>query len=191
MLTATDGDSFHPGGYWGVIHEMKEAAAIQKRFGLYAHSNQPVHDTLWIAKKAGCHGLADKYLRRVMAELYQQHGYAGDEDNGEMSAWYVLSALGLYQLEPGNPAYVLGSPAVREARVRLNDGRTLLIATRNQSMENVYVSSILWTVPGGEARKITDYIILHKELMGGGNLTFVMSPRPLQDSFGTAGPASA
>jgi predicted alpha-1,2-mannosidase len=188
MLTATDGPNFRIGGYWGVTHEMQEAAAIQKRFGLYAHSNQAVHDTLWIAKKAGCHSVADKYLRRTMAELYQLKGYAGDEDNGEMSAWYVLSALGFYQLEPGSSAYVLGSPAVRQAKIRFSNGRTLVIMTQNQSIENVYVTSILWTAPDGRVRKITDNSILHEDLIGGGNLSFVMSPTPLQDSSWTAIP---
>merc|ERR1719491_2419291 len=112
MLEYTWGVSYTVGGYGEVIHEMREAAATQPDFGYYNHGNQPVHHILWVAKKAGCTALADKYLRKVLSKLYTVEGYAGDEDNGEMAAWYVLAALGFYQLEGAKDELILGSPAV-------------------------------------------------------------------------------
>merc|ERR1711935_446763 len=102
------GPVYRISGYQRVIHEMEEAEALKADFGLYAHSNQPVHQVLWVAKKAGCNEVADAYLRKVMRKLYTLEGWPGDEDNGEMGAWYVLSALGIFQLEGAKDELVLG-----------------------------------------------------------------------------------
>jgi len=99
MMTHVSGQAYDVGSYGNDIHEMMELAAIHQDFGLYAHNNQPVHHVLYVAKKAGCNSVADKYLRKVMNKLYTTNGWAGDEDNGEMASWYVLSALGIYSLE--------------------------------------------------------------------------------------------
>merc|ERR1719512_716369 len=133
MMHKTRGDLFHVGGYGSVIHEMREAKAIQGDFGLYAHSNQPVHHVLWIAKKAGCNDIGDLYLRKVMRKLYTPKGWSGDEDNGEMASWYVLAALGIFQLEPGKDEMVLGSPSLVQGTVDLPHGQKLTVATENQS----------------------------------------------------------
>ncbi|CAK0806155.1 unnamed protein product, partial [Prorocentrum cordatum] len=105
-------------------------------FGMYNHCNQPSHEVLWVAKKAGCDELADKYLRRVMDKLYTTEGWCGDEDNGEMGAWYVLprpSALGIYSLEGAKDELVLGSPAVAFASLRLpGDRGHLTVVAKNQ-----------------------------------------------------------
>merc|ERR1712194_396498 len=181
MLTKTTGDAFHVGGYWYVIHEMEEAKATQPEFGLYNHGNQPVHQVLWLAKKAGCHELADKYLRKVMSTLYTVHGWAGDEDNGEMAAWYVLSSLGIFQLEGAKDELVLGSPAVVRATVALPAGKKLQIETENQAESHVYVQKVQWTATGCTPREIKDSTLKYTELMGGGELTFTLGPQPLPD----------
>merc|ERR1719384_2869694 len=139
MLSHTQPPAFKVGGYGSVIHEMREAAATQPEFGYYNHGNQPVHHVLWVAKKAGCTELADRYLRKVMQLLYTLKGWAGDEDNGEMGAWYVLASLGIYQLEGGKDEVVLGSPSLLRASVALAHGKMLQIKTEQQSYENVYV----------------------------------------------------
>mmetsp|Transcript_15833 Transcript_15833/g.42718 ORF Transcript_15833/g.42718 Transcript_15833/m.42718 type:complete len:760 (+) Transcript_15833:78-2357(+) len=189
MLTHTSGPAFHVGGYGNVIHEMMEAAAIQPNFGLYAHSNQPVHHILWVAKRAGCSDVADQYLRKVMRNLYTVRGWAGDEDNGEMASWYVLSALGIYSLEGGKDEMVLGSPAVVSATVHLPRGRTLKVTTKNQTEGNVYVQSVMWTPSGRVSRPVTD-VLRYTELMGGGTLTFTMAgaPKPPSVPRSTADP---
>merc|ERR1712224_87995 len=137
MLTTRTGDAYHAGGYSWIIHEQKEAKALFDRgFGYYAHNNQPVHHVLWLAKKAGCNKIADLYLRRTMAEMYTLRDYPGDEDNGEMAAWYVLSALGFYQLENAADELIVGSPVVSEATVSLAEGRTLRVTTQGQSKKS-------------------------------------------------------
>jgi predicted alpha-1,2-mannosidase len=174
MLTQTTGPAFHVGGYGGVIHEMKELAAIQADFGLYAHNNQPVHHVLWVAQKAGCNEVAETYLRRVVSKLYTTRGWAGDEDNGEMASWYVLSALGLYSLEGAKDELVIGSPAVVGAVVRLPRGRVLQVTVENQAKDNVRVQSVTWTPTGGLPRAVTSNTLRYTELMGGGTLAFTM-----------------
>merc|ERR1712183_269336 len=102
-IEKTEGDLFYkPGGYGGAIHEMKEAAALDTSLGFYSQPNQPAHHMLYVAASAGCTALAQKTLRRAMAETYSVHGWCGDEDNGEMSSWYLLSSLGIYSLVPGS-----------------------------------------------------------------------------------------
>jgi len=174
MLTHTSGEAYHVGGYGQVIHEMEELAAIQADFGLYAHNNQPVHHILWVAKKAGCGQLADEYLRKVMSKLYTLRGWAGDEDNGEMASWYVLSALGIYALEGGKDELVLGSPAVVSATVRLPGNKTLRVVTENQGEANVHVQQVMWEPAGGSLAVLDAPVLKYTELMRGGKLTFAM-----------------
>merc|ERR1719387_1880784 len=131
-MTARSGEAFRPGSYGWSIHEMTELEAIQKDFGLYSHNNQPAHEVLWIAKKAGCDEVADKYLRQVMQKLYTEDGWSGDEDNGEMASWYILSALGLYSLEGAKDEMVLGSPSIKHATVKLTNNKVLTVDTKNQ-----------------------------------------------------------
>jgi len=157
-----------------IAHEVVEAWTISKRFGQYAHNNQPAHEMLWIAKKAGCNDLADEFLRRVLDELYTLDGYSGDEDNGEMAAWYVLASLGLYQLEHGSLEIVLGSPAVVRASIVLPGDRTLRIITENQSRDNVSVKRVWWTPATGPQIEIKDNRLKLDELYQGGELRFVM-----------------
>jgi predicted alpha-1,2-mannosidase len=99
---------FRVGVYGTVIHEMTEMACAG--FGQYAHSNQPVHHVLYLFAHAGRPDLTRKWVDRVQRELYSPHSLPGDEDNGEMAAWHVLSALGLFPTCPGRPAWTLGTP---------------------------------------------------------------------------------
>ena len=142
------------GGFDQVIHGMQEAQAIQKDFGLYAQSNQPVHHILWIAKKAGCNDIGDLYLRKVMRKLYTKRGWSGDEDNGEMASWYVLASLGVFQLEGAKDELVLGSPSLVRGQVDVPKGQMLTVATVNQSDANVHVQKVTWQPTGGQQRDI-------------------------------------
>ena len=107
---------FEVGVYKQEIHEMSEMAAV--RFGQYAHSNQPSHHILYMFTKGGRPDLTQKWVRRVLDELYTPDTFCGDEDTGATAAWYVLSSLGLYTLCPGKPEWVLGSPLWQSAEVR-------------------------------------------------------------------------
>jgi predicted alpha-1,2-mannosidase len=107
---------FEVGVYHQEIHEMSEMAAV--RFGQYAHSNQPSHHILWMFTIGGRPDLTQKWVRKVLDELYSPENFAGDEDTGSMAAWYVLASLGLYTLCPGKPEWMLGSPMWQKAEVR-------------------------------------------------------------------------
>lgn len=115
-----------------------------------------------------------------MDEMYTLGGWPGDEDNGEMASWYVLSALGLYQLEGAADELVLGSPAVMRADLVLPNGRALLVTTANQAKENVYVQAVMWTPTGGTERLVTGSRLKFTEVMAGGGLHFVLGSSPPQ-----------
>ena len=123
---------YRVGPYPEEIHEMTEMSMVD--FGQYAHCNQPSHGILWFYALAGRPGMTETLTRRVLDELYSPgvDGFCGDEDNGEMGAWYVWAALGLYPFCPGSPDYVLGSPLFPEITVESGDGRSLTVqATGN------------------------------------------------------------
>ncbi|TYT23654.1 glycoside hydrolase family 92 protein [Luteimonas viscosa] len=163
------------GSYGRVIHEMTEARDV--RMGMYAHSNQPSHHIPWMYVAAGQPWKAQRISREVMRRLYLGseigQGYPGDEDNGEMSAWYLFSMMGLYPLRMGAPEYVIGSPAFDRVDLRLDNGRTLSVVARNNGPENVYVQSL--TLNG---RPWDQAWLRHADIAQGGTLEFTMGPAP-------------
>lgn len=107
---------FEVGTYGFEIHEMTEMALDP--FGQYAHSNQPVHNYLFLYALCGEPEKTSHWVRRVAAELYSPDEFPADEDNGEMAAWYIFACLGLYPFCPGRPEYVRFDPVVRAAEIR-------------------------------------------------------------------------
>ncbi|MGH3858563.1 GH92 family glycosyl hydrolase [Actinokineospora sp.] len=181
---ATPETGKHPGSYRRVIHEMTEARDV--RMGQYGHSNQPAHHIPYLYTQAGHPARAQEKVRDVLARLYQGseigQGYVGDEDNGEMSAWFLFSALGFYPLRVGSPTYVIGSPLFPRAVVRLENGRELVVTAANHGRRNVYVQSLR---VNGEPYGLT--YISHEVLTDGARLDFEMGPEP--SDWGT-GPAA-
>jgi putative alpha-1,2-mannosidase len=100
-------------------------------------------------------------------------GLCGNDDAGQMSAWYIFSALGFYPVTPGSPFYALGSPLVKEAKIHLENGVEFRVKTKNQSEKNVFVKSI--TLNG---KVIVNSLLSHHELMKGGEIIFEMSDSP-------------
>ena len=137
---------FEVGSYGQEIHEMSEMAAVN--FGQYAHSNQPVHHVLYLFSVAGRRDRTQYWVHRVLNELYSPDTFAGDEDTGSMSAWYVLGALGLFSHCPGKPDWTLGTPLFPEANISLSNGRTLRIEARPRRsgafLGNVTVNGTKW-----------------------------------------------
>ena len=156
---------FACGGYSQEIHEITEMAVAD--FGQYAHSNQPVHHVLFLYAVSGRMDRLQFETRRILEEYYQPTTLPGDEDNGEMAAWYVLCSLGFYPLCPGRAEYVLASPLFPLATVSLPNGKTLNIVAKGTGR---YVSSVRWN--GTEHRSS---VILHSKLIEGGTLEFTMS----------------
>jgi predicted alpha-1,2-mannosidase len=165
---------FEIGAYGFEIHEMTEMACAD--FGQYAHSNQPVHHVLYLYAAAGRPWRTQQAVRRVMEELYTPDTFAGDEDNGEMSAWYVLSSLGLFPLCPGHPSWVLGSPLFRRATVRLESGKALVIEANGNSPTAVYVAHTRLN-----GKSVDKAWVHHATISDGGTLSFDMVDQAVEE----------
>ncbi|MFG2286628.1 GH92 family glycosyl hydrolase [Streptomyces sp. NPDC048595] len=163
------------GSYGDVIHEMTEAR--DTRMGMYGHSNQPSHHIAYTYDAAGRPWKAQQKVREALSRLYLGseigQGYPGDEDNGEMSAWYVFSSLGFYPLVMGQGEYAVGSPLFTKATIHLENGRDLVVKAPRNSARNVYVQSL--RVNG---KPWNSTALPHKLLARGGTLEFAMGPHP-------------
>lgn len=169
MMTASP--VYHLGS-WGLHHEQVEM--VQNCFGQYEHNNQPVHHVMYMFKRAGCPELGQKWLRYGMRTLYGPDvGYSGDEDNGEMASWFVLSAMGLYQLIPADTLYEIGSPLFESVTVGLGGNKTLEILAPGNSDETPYVASVHWN-----GKPVPSLRIDFNQLRQGGKLVFNMSSDP-------------
>jgi predicted alpha-1,2-mannosidase len=162
---------FHVGVYGTEIHEMSEMAAVP--FGQYAHSNQPVHHLLYLFSHAGRPDLAQLWVRKVMQTLYTPDTFAGDEDTGSMSAWFVLSALGFYPICPGKPEYTLGSPLFSRAVVHVPGGITFTIQAKGNTPDTVFVRRATL-----EGKPLPGNTLDHAAIVRGGTLLFEMASQP-------------
>mmetsp|Transcript_13451 Transcript_13451/g.28920 ORF Transcript_13451/g.28920 Transcript_13451/m.28920 type:complete len:285 (-) Transcript_13451:27-881(-) len=175
----------------GWFHEATEMQV--NCWGQYAHNNQPVHHMLYMFGYSNCPTVGQMYIQKTLRELYGIHpngvmGYSGDEDNGEMSSWFVLSTMGLYALAPGSGKYHVGSPPLFKDIHIFNDARDKTPRLRISRDENLpsdklpnstdlyYVSqSVEWNnkrYPIQTAENIP-YTINYQELKKGGHLVFV------------------
>jgi predicted alpha-1,2-mannosidase len=146
--------------------------------GQYAHGNEPSHHIAYLYAKAGQQWKTAEKVRYIMKEFYKDDpdGVIGNEDAGQMSAWYVLSSLGFYPVFPASSEYVFGSPLFDRATIRLPEGRSFTIETENNSDENIYIRRV--ELNGEDYNKLT---INHQDIMNGGVLKFVMGNRPNPD----------
>lgn len=172
---ATPETGMFPGSYNGVIHEIREARDI--RMGQWGFSNQVSHHIPWMYLYTQQPWKTQEITREVLSRMYVGseigQGYAGDEDNGETSAWYIFAALGLYPLQVGSENYAIGSPLFTKATVHLDNGADLVVEAPDNSAENVYVQGL--TVDGEPHDKT---YISHADLADGAVLTFDMGPEP-------------
>lgn len=144
---------------------------ISGLIGQYAHGNEPSHHVAYLFSMAGAPEKTEKMVRRIMNEMYssRKEGICGNEDCGQMSAWYVFSAVGFYPVNPANGKFILGSPALDAATISLPGGKTFRIVAENNSPERVNVSEVFLN---GE--KLYRNYITYTEIMTGGDLRFVM-----------------
>ncbi|MDV3456140.1 GH92 family glycosyl hydrolase [Sphingomonas sp. HF-S4] len=149
--------------------------------GQYAHGNEPNHHVAYLYAYAGAPAKTQAMIRRLCTEMYKADpdGEIGNDDCGQMSAWFVLSALGFYPVDPVSAVYVLGSPLFDKAEVRLGQGRTLRVIARGNAADAPYVQSVRWN-----GKPWTKNWIDHADLVKGGELEFVMGNTPSR--FGTA-----
>ena len=166
-------NTIKPGSYGTIIHEMKEMQLAN--MGQYAHGNQPIQHMIYLYNYARQPWKAQQHVRAVMNKLYNatEKGFPGDEDQGGMSSWYVLSALGLYAVCPGTDQYVIGSPLFPKVTITLENGKQFIIEAKNNNDKNVYISHA--TLNGKE---YTHNWITHTDITNGGVLHFEMSNKP-------------
>ena len=149
--------------------------------GQYAHGNEPSHHVIYMYNYAGRPDKAAPLLRKMLNEMYldQPDGLSGNEDVGQMSAWYILSSVGLYQVDPVGGRFVIGSPLFDKATVNVGAGKTFTVVAKNNSDRNIYVQSARLN---GKALK-NSYIEFN-DIRHGGTLELVMGPKP--SKWGTA-----
>ena len=166
-------NTVHPGTYGGMIHEMKEMQLAG--MGQYAHGNQPIQHMIYLYSYAGQPWKTQYWSRQITSRLYNssEGGFPGDEDQGGMSSWYVLSALGIYSVCPGTDQYVLGSPVFGKATITTEEGRQFVIEAENNAPDHVYIQSA--TLNG---EPLDRNWITYDEITRGGTLHLVMGPEP-------------
>ncbi len=149
--------------------------------GQYAHGNEPSHHVIYMYNYAGRPDKAAPLLRKMLNEMYldQPDGLSGNEDVGQMSAWYIISSVGLYQVDPVGGRFVIGSPLFDKATVNVGAGKTFTVVAKNNSDRNIYVQSARLN---GKALK-NSYIDFN-DIRHGGTLELVMGPKP--SKWGTA-----
>jgi predicted alpha-1,2-mannosidase len=161
------------GTYGGMIHEMTEMIAAN--MGQYAHGNEPIHHMLYLYDYVGQPWKTQSRVRQVLNLLYQPtpSGYCGDEDTGQMSAWYVFSALGFYPVCPGTTDYIIGSPLFDRATLTFPGSKAFTITAEDNSAQKPYIRR-------AELNDVSfnRTFIEHNELVHGGELVFHMTSAP-------------
>lgn len=142
--------------------------------GQYAHGNEPSHHTVYLYNFAGQPWRTQELVEQVRSSFYNPTpcGYAGNDDCGQMSAWYIFSALGFYPFNAGSAEYVIGTPLFQKAVLHMPNGKDLVINAPRKSDKAIYVKSVKLN-----GKKITDWKLTHQQLMEGGSLDFTMSEK--------------
>lgn len=143
--------------------------------GNYVHGNEPGHHIPYLYNWTDKPYKTQERVRTILKAMYgpAEDGLCGNDDAGQMSAWYVFSSLGFYPVTPGSEYYAVGSPLVKSAQIQLPNGKKLDITVENQSPQNIYVQNI--TLNG---KKIQNYQLKHSELINGGTLVYYMERTP-------------
>ena len=143
--------------------------------GQYAHGNEPSHNMTYLYNFVGKPWKTQKRVREIMDNLYndQPDGLCGNEDAGQMSAWYILSAMGFYPVTPGLPYYTIGTPLFGKVTINLENGKKFAILSQNRSAENIYIQSVKLN-----GHKYEKSWLNHTDIMKGGEIVFTMGNTP-------------
>jgi hypothetical protein len=150
--------------------------------GQYAHGNEPSHHMVYLYNYAGAPWKTQAMVRQILETMYddQPNGLSGNEDCGQMSAWYIMSAMGFYQVCPGKPEYIIGSPVFDKVTIHLENGKDFTVVAKNVSAENKYIQSV--KLNGVSYLKSW---FTHNDILNGSELSFEMGPVP-NKSWGVA-----
>jgi len=158
----------------------REQPDITGLIGQYAHGNEPSHHIAYLYDYAGQPWKTQKIVRKIVDEFYKPEpdGLIGNEDCGQMSAWYIMSASGIYEVTPGSAVYVFGTPLFPEMTYRLENGKIFTIRAKNVSDKNIYIRDA--KLNGAPYKKA---FITHEDIMKGGVLEFQMTSEPAKKAF--------
>ena len=165
----------------------REQPDITGLMGQYAHGNEPSHHIAYLYNHAGVPSKTQARVRRILDEFYKPtpDGLIGNEDCGQMSTWYVLSAAGFYPAAPGETIYDLGSPIFRQVTFNLENGKKFIVRAPKVSASNFYIQSAKWNGAPHDAT-----YIFHEQIARGGILEFEMGDRPNDKTFSRFTPSS-
>ncbi|TWI94814.1 putative alpha-1,2-mannosidase [Mucilaginibacter frigoritolerans] len=149
--------------------------------GQYAHGNEPSHHIAYLYDYAGQPWKTQYYVSKVLNELYNNSssGYAGNEDCGQMSAWYIFSSMGFYPVNPANGIYAIGSPILKSASMTLSNDKIFSMSVKNIGKQNIYIQSVKLN-----GKLYNKTYITQDDIMNGSNLEFTMGAKP-NKSWGT------
>jgi predicted alpha-1,2-mannosidase len=164
-----------PSKYFEKTEDINEEGLM----GNYVHGNEPSHHVAYLYKWTNEPWKSEYRLHEIMRQMYKNKidGLSGNDDCGQMSAWYIFSALGFYPVCPGSDQYVIGSPKTQEATIHLENGKTFCVKTMNLSDKNVYVKAIKLN-----GKKYEKHFIRHSDILQGGEMLFEMSNKPNRKS---------
>lgn len=143
--------------------------------GNYVHGNEPSHHIPYLYVFAGQPWKTQERIHQIVNTMYTNTtaGLCGNDDCGQMSAWYIFSSLGFYPVCPGSNQYVIGNPSVNKASLNLENGKQFVVTAQNLSDKNIYIQRILLN-----GMPLTTFVLNHEDIMNGGTLEFVMGARP-------------
>jgi predicted alpha-1,2-mannosidase len=143
--------------------------------GNYVHGNEPSHHVPYLYVFAGAPWKTQERIQQIVSTMYKNKtdGLCGNDDCGQMSAWYIFSSLGFYPVCPGSNEYIIGTPSVDKAIINLENGKQFIISAKNLSDKNIYIQQII--LNGKPYKK---YVLNHDDIIFGGTLEFVMGAKP-------------
>ena len=153
----------------------RQQADITGLIGQYAHGNEPSHHMAYLYNFVNKPYKTQEKIRQILTELYTNSpdGISGNEDCGQMSAWYIFSSLGFYPVTPGSNQYIIGTPLFDKATIHLEDGKSFTVEAKNNSLKNKYIKNVRFN------NKAYPYsYIKHSDILHGGDLVFEMTDRP-------------
>jgi predicted alpha-1,2-mannosidase len=148
--------------------------------GNYVHGNEPSHHVVYLYNWTNSPWKAQDKIRMILKKMYRNgaDGLGGNDDFGQMSAWYIFSSLGFYPVAPGSDEYALGSPLMKKAVFNLENEKTFEVETVNQSDKNVFVSKVLLN-----GKQLDKPFLKHSDIINGGKITFYMSAKPNKKNY--------
>lgn len=164
-----------PAQYFANTEDISEEGLM----GNYVHGNEPSHHVAYLYRWTDEPWKAEYRLHEIMQKMYRNSvdGLSGNDDCGQMSAWYIFSAMGFYPVCPGSDQYVIGSPKTKQAVIQLENGKEFIVRTRNLSEKNIYIKSIRFN-----GKPYIKSFITHTDIVNGGEILFEMSSKPNKQS---------